>query len=99
FLQTDRVIIYRINADWSGTVITESVAFGWKAILNMETTDTYFVETQGRQSYQQGMIKVTSDIYTAGLTARHLEILEQLQVRAKLVVPILQGDRLWGLLI
>ncbi|MBN3894795.1 MAG: diguanylate cyclase [Nostoc sp. NOS(2021)] len=99
FLQTDRVIIYRMNADWSGIVVTESVAEGWKTILNMEITDTYFVETQGRQSYQQGMIKVTPDIYTAGLTACHLELLKQLQVRAKLVVPILQGDSLWGLLI
>ncbi|MBN3945002.1 MAG: diguanylate cyclase [Nostoc sp. NMS7] len=99
FLQTDRVIIYRINADWSGTVITESVAFGWKAILNMEITDTYFVETQGRQSYQQGMIKVNPDIYTAGLTACHLELLEQLQIRAKVIVPIFQQERLWGLLI
>ncbi|MEH1908065.1 diguanylate cyclase [Nostoc sp.] len=99
FLQTDRVIIYRMNADWSGIVVTESVAEGWKTILNMEITDTYFVETQGRQSYQQGMIKVTPDIYTAGLTACHLELLKQLQVRAKLIVPILQGDGLWGLLI
>ncbi|MHC0068861.1 PAS domain S-box protein, partial [Nostoc sp. UIC 10890] len=99
FLQTDRVMIYRFNPDWSGTVVMESVAFGWKPILNMEITDTYFVETQGRQSYQQGLISVTPDIYTAGLTACHLELLEQLQVRAKLVVRILQGDRLWGLLI
>ncbi|MFN6484780.1 MULTISPECIES: diguanylate cyclase domain-containing protein [unclassified Nostoc] len=98
FLQTDRVIIYRLNSNWSGTVITESVAEGWKSILNMEITDTYFVETQG-QSYQQGTIKVTPDIYIGGLTACHLELLEQLQVRAKLVVPILQGDGLWGLLI
>ncbi|MHC5822121.1 MAG: diguanylate cyclase [Nostoc sp.] len=99
FLQTDRVIIGRMNSDSSGIVVTESVAEGWKTILNMEITDTYFVETQGQQSYQEGMIKVTPDIYTAGLTACHLELLEQLQVRAKLVVPILQGDRLWGLLI
>ncbi|MEH1944418.1 MAG: diguanylate cyclase [Nostoc sp.] len=98
FLQTDRVIIYRLNANWSGTVVMESVAEGWKPILNMEITDTYFIETQG-QSYQQGTIKVTPDIYIGGLTACHLELLEQLQVRAKLVVPILQGDGLWGLLI
>ncbi|MEH2078864.1 MAG: diguanylate cyclase [Nostoc sp.] len=98
FLQTDRVIIYRFNRDWSGMVVTESVAEGWQSILNMEITDSFFVKTQG-QSYQESTLKVTPDIYTAGLDPCHLELLERLQVKAKLVVPILQGDRLWGLLV
>lgn len=98
FLQTDRVIIYRFNPDWSGLVVTESVAKGCQAILNMEFTETYFVETQGR-SYQQNTVKATSDIYTAGLIPCHLELLEKLQVRAKLVVPILQGNGVWGILV
>ncbi|MDZ8259675.1 diguanylate cyclase domain-containing protein [Nostoc sp. ChiQUE01b] len=98
FLQTDRVIIYRFNRDWSGVVVTESVAEGWQSILNMEITDSYFVKIQG-QSYQESTLKVTPDIYTAGFAPCHVELLEQLQVRAKLVVPILQGDRLLGLLV
>ncbi|BAZ10035.1 diguanylate cyclase with PAS/PAC and GAF sensors [Calothrix sp. NIES-4071] len=97
FLQTDRVIIYRFNPDCSGVVVAESVASGWQSLLNMEITDNYFVETQG-QFYQQGTI-ATSDIYTARLTPSHLKLLQQLQVRAKLAVPILQGNKLWGLLI
>jgi diguanylate cyclase (GGDEF)-like protein/PAS domain S-box-containing protein len=98
FLQTERVIIYRFNADGSGVVITESVASGWQPLLNMEITDSYFVQTQG-VSYQEGTIKATPDIYTPGFTLCYLDFLEQLQVRAKLVVPILQGDGLWGLLV
>ncbi|MEH2256225.1 MAG: diguanylate cyclase [Nostoc sp.] len=98
FLQTDRVIIYRFNRDWSGVIVTESVAEGWQSILNMEITDSYFVKIQG-QSYQESTLKVTPDIYTAGFALCHVELLEKLQVRAKLVVPILQGDRLWGLLV
>ncbi|MBD2179690.1 diguanylate cyclase [Planktothrix sp. FACHB-1355] len=98
FLQTDHAIVYRFNRDWSGVVVKESVAEGWQAILNMQITDTYFVERQG-QSYPQSAIQVTSDIYAAGLSSCHIELLERLQVRAKLVVPILQGDRLWGLLV
>ncbi|WP_199331583.1 diguanylate cyclase domain-containing protein [Aulosira sp. FACHB-615] len=98
FLQTDRVIIYRFQSNWSGVVVTESVAADWEAILTMEITDQYFVDTQGKY-YQQGQIKATSDIYTAGLTDCHVQLLEKFQVRAKLVVPILQSDRLWGLLI
>ncbi|BAZ28626.1 diguanylate cyclase with PAS/PAC and GAF sensors [Cylindrospermum sp. NIES-4074] len=98
FLQTDRVVIYRFNPDWSGVVVTESVAFGWQPILNREIIDNYFVETQGR-SYQQGMVKVIPDIYTPGFSDCYVELLAQLQVRAKLVVPILQGNALWGLLV
>ncbi|HLO88556.1 MAG TPA: diguanylate cyclase [Nostocaceae cyanobacterium] len=98
FLQTDRVIIYRFNPDWSGVVVTESVTAGWKKILNMHITDKYFIEAQGN-TYQQNTIKATTDIYAARLSPCHIELLEELQVRAKLVVPILQGDRLWGLLV
>ncbi|MBE9202105.1 MULTISPECIES: diguanylate cyclase [unclassified Nodularia (in: cyanobacteria)] len=97
-LQTDRVIIYRFNLDWSGVIITESVGEGWKRILNMKILDSYVVEMQG-QLDQQCLLKVTPDIYNAGFADCHLELLEQLQVRAKLFVPILQGDRLWGLLV
>ncbi len=98
FLQTDRVIIYRFNSDWSGVVVKESVSPGTKAILNMQIKDSYFVENQG-QSYQQNTIKANPDIYIAGLTPCHLELLELLQVRAKLVVPIFQNQGLWGLLV
>ncbi|WP_141294105.1 diguanylate cyclase domain-containing protein [Planktothrix agardhii] len=99
FLQTDRVMIYRFNSDWSGLVVKESVSPGTKAILKMEITDSYFVENHG-QYYQQNTIKATPDIYTAGLTPCHFELLEKLQVRAKLVVPIiLQTQGLWGILV
>ena len=112
FLQTDRVFIYQFNSDWSGVVVKESVAEGWEPILNQYFKDTYFVEMDG-QCYQQGIVKATSDIYAVKLTPCHLELLEQLNVRAKIVVPILQNvsrdhllssmlgqeNRLWGLLI
>ncbi|WP_265263107.1 GAF domain-containing protein [Spirulina subsalsa] len=31
-LECDRVLIYRFNPDWSGTVLCESVASGWKSL-------------------------------------------------------------------
>ncbi len=98
FLHTDRVIVYQFQPDWSGIVLVESVAEGWQSLLGRQITDTYFAETQG-EPYKQGRILAINDIYTAGLTDSHIELLTQLQVRANLVVPILQGDVLWGLLI
>jgi light-regulated signal transduction histidine kinase (bacteriophytochrome) len=39
-----------------------------------------------------------ADIYTAGLSDCHIKILAQFQVRANLIVPLLLGEKLWGLL-
>ncbi|OLP19681.1 hypothetical protein BST81_03825 [Leptolyngbya sp. 'hensonii'] len=97
-LRTDRVILYRFDPDWSGIVVAESVAEAWSPILNLKITDTYFVATQG-QSYQQGTIRAIDDVQVAGLDPCHLALMEQLQVRAKLIVPVLQGRCVWGLLI
>lgn len=97
FLQTDRVIIYRFAPDWSGSIIAEAVAAGWDSLLGMQITDTYFVSTQGHSTQPEG-ITVTNDICEANLAPCHLALLERMQVRAALVIPIRQGDRLWGLL-
>lgn len=102
FLQTDRVIVYQFNPDMSGLVVAESVAAPWTSCLNTEIVDTCFQENLGGE-YCNGRIFIADDIYTAGLSQCHLELLEQFQVRANLVVPILlsycSANVLWGLLI
>jgi len=50
------------------------------------------------EKYRSGWIQAIPDIYNAGLNDRHLKILEQLQVRSTLMVPLPKGDTLWGLL-
>jgi len=97
FLQTDRVLIYRFHPNLSGTVVVESVGEEWSPALGSTITDTCFGTTYA-EAYKQGRIQVTEDIYTAGLTQCHLDILTLFNVRANLVVPILQGEHLWGLL-
>ncbi|BDA69652.1 hypothetical protein RIVM261_056820 [Rivularia sp. IAM M-261] len=96
FLQTDRVIIFEFNQNCNGTVVVESVAPQWQSILDKQIHGSCFganVET-----FKQGSV-AASDIYTANINPCHLELLANFQVRAFLVVPILQGDNLWGLLI
>ncbi|MEW5859701.1 MAG: CBS domain-containing protein [Cyanobacteriota bacterium] len=97
FLQTDRVIIYRFNPDLSGTVVVESVADGWQPALSSTIHDNCFGKNYA-QAYKKGRIQVTEDIYTAGLTQCHIDILVLYDIRGSLVVPILQGEHLWGLL-
>lgn len=98
FLQTDRAFIYRFYPNFSGVIEVESVGEGWASILSEIVEDSYFTKTQG-EDYRQGRIQATADIYTAGLTNCHVELLARFQVRASLAVPILQGEKLWGLLV
>ena len=98
FLECDRVIIYRFNPDWTGMVVVESVGQEWTPALGTNIQDTCFQDTKAPH-YQQGGIRAIDDIYNAGLSPCHVQLLEPFQVRATLVVPILQGENLWGLLI
>lgn len=113
FLRTDRVLIYRLNGDGLGQMVVESVAPGCESVLGQSVTDPCFVG-EYTQKYQQGRIHSCEDIYQGGLSPCHVELLAQFQVRANLVVPILQGTgvpgtegeetpeempSLWGLLI
>ncbi|MCP2730295.1 GAF domain-containing protein [Symplocastrum sp. BBK-W-15] len=98
FLDTDRVMIYRFNPDWSGIVAIESVIAPWNAVLDIHVKDDCFAENYVK-AYQQGRIQVVEDIYNAEMADCHIEFLAKFQVRANLVVPILRGEELWGLLI
>lgn len=98
FLNTDRVVIYRFNPDWSGYIVVESVAEKWMPIVGKNVQDFCFSEKYIKL-YQQGRTRVISNIETCGLMPCHINFLKQFQVKAKLVVPILQNDNIWGLLI
>lgn len=98
FLQTDRVFVYRFEPDWGGVVIVESVGEGWRSILGSRPKDPSFAP-KFVQLYKQGRVQATADIYAGELTDCYVEFLEQFQVRADLVVPILLSEDLWGLLV
>jgi two-component system, cell cycle sensor histidine kinase and response regulator CckA len=98
FLQTERVFIYRFEPDWGGYVAVESVADSCAPILGMKVTESFFEEPSNRSFYQQGRFQAVEDIYTVGLSKCHVDFLARLQIRANLVVPIVQGG-LWGLLV
>jgi PAS domain S-box-containing protein len=98
FLETDRTIIYQFLPDWTGVIAVESVGSDWNQIIYTNINDTCFRDEYVPR-YQQGHIGMIEDIETAPLDSCHRHLLESLQVRANLVVPILQGETIWGLLI
>src|ERR687885_528473 len=98
FLSTDRTVIYRFNPDWSGFIAVESVAADTMPILGIDINDSCFRE--GYISfYQQGHLRAIDNIYTAGISECHINLLRQFEIKSTLVVPLLQGENLWGLLI
>lgn len=98
FLEVDRVFIYRFQADWSGTAIAESVTDPWASVLGQTNQDHCFGQNYA-PLYQQGRIQAVADVFAEGLSQCHIDFLAQFQVRANLVVPIVQGEVLWGLLV
>ena len=65
--------------------------------VGRDCEDTYF-SAKFVKLYRRGRIQSTADIYTSDLTQCHIDLLAEFQVRAILVVPIVQGEELWGLL-
>jgi diguanylate cyclase (GGDEF)-like protein len=98
FFQAERVLIYRLWPDGTGSSVTEAVVSGWPAILRQTFPEEAFPQ-ESRQLYCQGRIRVIPDVENADLSPCLVEFVQQFGVKAKLVVPILQKQELWGLLI
>ncbi|MBD2501554.1 GAF domain-containing protein [Anabaena azotica] len=97
-LQADRVLIFRLWADGSGTVVQEAVLPGWPVVLGQNILDPCFAEDYV-EKYRQGRVSAILDITKADIQNCHREFLQQFGVKANLVVPILNRDGIWGLLI
>ncbi len=98
FLKTDRVLIYRFHPDWSGTVEVESVNPKWVSSVNVDIQDTCFQSGQW-QAYKYGRKLAIDNVAESDLSQCHKELLASFQVKANLVVPIIENEQLWGLLI
>lgn len=96
-LQADRVLVYRLNEDGTGSVAVEAVAVGWQPIMGTKLQDACCQETDVRL-YQKGHTVAITDIQTAILPQGYINLLTQFHVKANLVVPILQTDQVWGVL-
>ncbi|MBE8985864.1 GAF domain-containing protein [Nostoc sp. LEGE 12450] len=97
-LNADRVLIFQLESDGSGTVVQEAVLPGWPVILGKNIFDPCFKE-EYIERYRQGRVSAMEDIQAAHIQPCHREFLEQFAVRANLVVPILVRDGIWGLLL
>jgi len=96
-LHADRVMVFRFNADWSGEMIAESVMPPWIRIVGSTVHDPCFVG-ELVEDYRRGKINCIDDVLAADLAACYVNLLDGMQIRANLAVPITVEDQLWGLL-
>lgn len=96
-LKVDRVIIYQINPDKKGWVAEEVVVPSYQALINQEIFDPCFEKCV--EQYAQGGVTSINNIDNSDLKPCYADFLKQFKVKANLIVPILQTDQLWGLLI
>jgi two-component system, cell cycle sensor histidine kinase and response regulator CckA len=98
FLKVDRALIYRFSKDGVGTIIAEAVLPHYPPLLGQSFPEEVFPQAF-HQAYAEGKIRAISNVEHAEMEPCMLEFVKQFGVQAKLVIPILQGETLWGLLI
>jgi methyl-accepting chemotaxis protein PixJ len=97
-LNCDRVVVYSMNQDNYGTIVAESVAPGWTRAQGRVIKDPCF-EAKYLDMYRNGRVRAWSNIYESGMTRCYIEQLEELEVKANLVTPIINEGKLFGLLV
>lgn len=98
FLETDRVLIYRFEPDWSGVIVVESVQHKSQSVVEFKIEDPCFA-AEHIDNYRQGKIHVIDNVLVANLDPCYTNVLNTFDVKANLVVPIVANAELWGLLI
>ncbi|RMH77574.1 MAG: GAF domain-containing protein [Cyanobacteria bacterium J007] len=108
YLNVDRVVVYRFKLDWDGFIGAEALTSDCPSLLGRAIGDPCFRGTYVDR-YREGRIRAIADIHESDLTPCHVELLARLEVRANLVVPIVEersfkpdenaDPHLWGLLI
>lgn len=98
-LNADRVAVFQLERDNQsrGAFVAQSIASNCSSILGQPACDHCFGD-RFVAAYRQGRYQALADVESGEISECHADILRKLQIRANLVVPVLQEKYLWGLL-
>ncbi|MEM1367437.1 MAG: hybrid sensor histidine kinase/response regulator [Cyanobacteria bacterium P01_H01_bin.15] len=113
FLQLDRLVIYQLEVSTPetsepgaaepqryDTVTFEAVAGpDIPSILYFNDETCFSQNPDCRDRYRRGFSLAVDDVQNANMTPCLRQLMERLKIRAKLVMPILVKEQLWGFLI
>ncbi len=97
-IRADRVLIYKFDEQWNGTVIAESVERGLPVTLGKQLTDPCIFKYY-LKSYTRGRVSIIKNLYEEDLEECHIKMLEPFEVKANIVAPIIVQGKLHSLLI
>jgi GAF domain-containing protein len=97
-LDADRLVLYYFYCKWSGRVTFESLSDDKYSILGSSGPDECF-NGEYAALYESGRVRAIADIELESIAECHRDFLRELQVKANLVVPVLNTRGLWGLLV
>ncbi|AFY99605.1 methyl-accepting chemotaxis protein [Calothrix sp. PCC 6303] len=97
-IQADRVLVYRLDQNWNGQIVAESVNPDFPIAVGTEIIDIVFVKNYIDQ-YQNNSVQAIANVDDHNFSSSHLELLHRLGIKASLIAPILINKKLYGLLI
>ncbi len=97
-LQADRVLIYHLVSEHSGVVCTEAVSPEWASLLG-RTFSPADVLANVPITREPNQVYAIAEVDCFDWQPKQSDFLQQMGVKAKLIVPIIQQESLWGLLI
>ncbi|MDJ0730858.1 MAG: methyl-accepting chemotaxis protein [Crocosphaera sp.] len=97
-LRVDRVVIYQFNLDGNALISHESVDSAYSSAKELQIGDRCIPPDIIKQ-YRQGRVVANNNVHEADFHPEHHQLMEQLQIDANLVVPIMKQGDVFGLLI
>ncbi len=98
YMKCDRLVVYSFNPDWTGGVTAESMISGFPSARGERFSDPC-ISQELIEGYKNGRIVPTNDVLNAGFHPDHLSLMERLQIKSNLVIPLFRAGELYGLLI
>ncbi len=100
-LKADRCYLFQFRPEGQnqqGSVVAEDVLSGFTSLLTVNHPLIPQGDFLDRHYFHKGLILAFDDLQDVPHSAEFLTLANSLEIRAMLVVPLFQGDNLWGLL-
>ncbi|HEY9873818.1 MAG TPA: CBS domain-containing protein, partial [Candidatus Obscuribacterales bacterium] len=98
FLGCDRVLLYQLCSDGTGSVVTEALNQDQQSILKQIFPIKISPDEYARL-YHQGQIRAIKDVDQDHVAPCLSKFLQQFEATAKILVPIIQQEKLWGFMV
>jgi methyl-accepting chemotaxis protein PixJ len=101
-LGLDRLVVYSFKLDGSGYIVAEAVEPGWPLALSDRIADSVqdpCITQERIDFFRTGGFVANNNVLEAGYCDEHNQLLERLDVKANLIIPLLSSGEVRGLIV